>query len=123
MRFAYEGFTDNGDNRCFQFSGTNGAELAGRFSVQIKLLLFSENRMLVQEGPRFCLQLLETASAADPGEVDRFRTYTVVSDDFRPMLVERARRLAEKAQKTPRKPFRKPSPTSGIFLSGPSIRP
>ena len=120
MRFAYEGFTDIGNDRCFRFSGTNGKDSSVGFSVEVKLLLFSENRILVQEGPSFCLHLLETASAADPANMERFKQYTVVNEDFRPMVVERARKLAERAHKAPRKPIRKPAPTSGLVLN---IRP
>lgn len=69
----------------------------------------------------FCLQLLLTASAGGPTRLNRFQSYTVLGEDFRPFLIERERRAAEKAEKKPaRKPFRKPSFTSNLRLGTPS---
>lgn len=121
MQFAYEGFTHRGEDRCFQFRGTDGSSSVGIFCIAIDLLFFSKYRVPFQEGPRFCLQLLESASAVKPVSLDRFRSYNVVSDDFGPLLNERKRKAAVQASKAiPRKPFRKPSLASSLFLSRPA---
>ena len=120
MQFAYEGFTHNGDNRCFQFRTTGNQQPADLFRIEVGLLLFSKNKVLVQEGPWFCLQLLETASTAEPSDLGRFHKYSVVSEDFRPWLVEREKKRAAKALKTPpRRLFRKPPSGSNLCLGTP----
>ena len=121
MNFVYEGFTHRGNVRHFRFSGRDGREFVDDFCIEIAFLLFSQNRMSFQEGPQFCLQLLETASTAQPSDLDRFHHYSVVSEDFRPLLVEREKKLAEKNMKAAaRRPFRKPSTGSNLFLGIPS---
>jgi hypothetical protein len=121
MHFAYEGFTHDGDKRCFLFRGIEERNPASSFSIQVDLQLLVQNRVPVQEGPMFCLQLLTTASDAGPDCLNRFHSYIVVGDDFRPLLVERERRAAEKALKQPfRKPVRKPALASNLCLRTPS---
>src|SRR5438445_1150594 len=113
MHFVYEGFTHKGDNRCFLFKGIEEPNPTIVFSIEVDLPLLLKSRVPVQEGPMFCLQLLTTASVGGPTCLDRFHSYRVVADDFRPLLVERERKAAERAQKKPpRKPLRKPSFTS-----------
>src|SRR5947209_3758912 len=106
MHFAYEGFQQNGDSRCFQFRAPGGRD-SELFSIDVELRLFLLHRVPVQDGPRFCLQLLETAWTTGPTLVDRFRNYSVKSEDFQGLLTERAKKLAEKTHKPPRRPFRK----------------
>lgn len=120
MLFAYEGFQQNGDCRCFHFRSTGAREAAAIFSIEVELALFLLHRVPVQDGPRFCLQLLEQASAEHSSVVDRFRNYAVRSEDFKSLLLERQKKLAEKTHKAPRRPFRKPSPGSNLFLGLPS---
>jgi hypothetical protein len=121
MQFAYDGFTQDGDRRCFLFRGIEERNPTISFSIEVDLRLFVQNRVPVQEGPVFCLRLLTTASVGGPTCLNRFQSYTVVGEDFRPLLVERERRTAEKAAKKPaRKPFRKPSVTSNLRLGTPS---
>ena len=121
MRFAYEGFTQDGDRRCFLFRGIEAPNPTNIFSIEIELPLLAQNRVQVQDGPMFCLQLLTAASVGGPTCLDRFQTYRVVGEDFRPLLIERERRAAEKTLKKPaRKPFRKPSFTSNLRLGTPS---
>ncbi|MDQ2844055.1 MAG: hypothetical protein M3Y72_24045 [Acidobacteriota bacterium] len=121
MHFAYEGFTHRGDSRCFQFRGISDRDPVDLFRIEIGLLLFAKNKILVQDGPRFCLQMLETASTAGPGFLDRLHSYSVVSDDFRSLVVERERKIAEKALKAPpRRPFRKPPADSNLSIGIPS---
>jgi hypothetical protein len=76
-----------------------------------------QNRVLVQEGPMFCLQLLTAANGCGSNNLDKFRSYRVVGEDFRPLLIEREHRAAEKAlKKHPRKLQKKPSFTSNLHL-------
>ena len=120
MHFAYEGFTHYGSTRYFRFSGRDGRDFIESFCIEISFLLFAQNGVSLQEGPQFCLQLLETASTARPSDLARFHSYSVINEDFRPLLAERARKLAEKAMKTAaRRPFRKPSVGSNLVLSKP----
>lgn len=120
MQFAYDGFTQDGDRRCFLFRGIEERNPTISFSIEVDLRLLLQKRVPVQEGPMFCLQLLTTASVGGPTCLDRFQNYTVVGEDFRPLLIERERRAAEKELKKPgRKPFRKPSSTSNLRLGTP----
>jgi hypothetical protein len=118
MHFAYEGFTQNDDRRCFTFRGMEDYTAVSVFCIEVELPLFARNRVLVQEGPMFCLQLLMTANVAGPSFLERFRSYRVLEADFRPLLLEREKRAAEKAmKKTPPRPFRKALPISNIRLA------
>lgn len=121
MHFTYEGFTQDGDKRCFLFRGIGEHPPTTAFAIEVDLPLFAKNRVPVQEGPMFCLRLLTTASLAGSDDLDRFHSYRVVGEDFRPLLVERERKAAEKALRTPaRKPFRKPGFRSNLRLGTPS---
>jgi len=57
MHFAYQGFTQDRDRRCFTFWSTR-VNPVSVFSIEIDLPLLSRNRVPVQEVPMFCLQLL-----------------------------------------------------------------
>lgn len=117
MHFAYEGFTHDGYRRCFLFRGIDESNPVNTFSIEVDLSLFRQNHVPVQEGPVFCLQLLTTALLTGPNGLNRFHKYRVIGEDFRPMLVERERRAAEKAlKKSSRKPFRKPSFASNLHI-------
>ncbi len=118
MHFAYEGFTHNNGRRCFTFRGIEEHNPVTVFCIEVDLPLFIQNQVSVQEGPMFCLQLLTTASLAGPGFLERFQNYRVLAEDFRPLLVEREKRAAQKAlKKPPRRPFRKPPSLSNIQLT------
>ena len=116
MQFAYEGFTQDGDRRCFLFRGIDERKPVRVFSIEIDLQLLVQNRVSVQEGPMFCLQLLTAASLSGPTFLDKLHSYRVVREDLRPLLVERENRAAAKAhKKTPRQPLRRPSPASNTY--------
>lgn len=120
MHFSYEGFTQDGAIRCFLFRGLEERSPAILFSIELDLPLLLESRVPLQDGPVFCLQLLTTASVGKPHCLDRFHKYRVVAEDFRPLLIERERKAAEKAVRKPsRAGFRKPSPTSNVYLGSP----
>jgi hypothetical protein len=58
----------------------------------------------------FCLQLLNTASIAGMQGLEKFHGCQIVEDDFRPLVMEREKGLAEKAlKKVNHKPSREPS--------------
>lgn len=115
MNFTYEGFTQDHGKRCFTFRGVEEHHPISVFSIELDLPLFAQNRISVQEGPLFCLQLLKTALLAGPSFLEKLQHYRVLAEDLRPLLLERERRAAEKAlKKSAYKPFRKPSSTSHI---------
>ena len=117
MHFAYDRFTHDHDRRYFTFPGIEEHTPISVFCIEIDLSLLAQNRVPMQEGPIFCLQLVTTALLTRPNGLDRFHKYRVVGEDFRPMLIERERRAAEKAlKKSSRKPFRKPSFASNLHL-------
>lgn len=121
MQFAYEGFTQDGDSRRFLFRGVEERSPTTIFSIEVDLHLLLQNRVPVQEGPIFCLQLLTSASVSGPTCLNRFHSYRVVGDDFQPLLLERKRLAAERAvKKYSRKPPRKPSRASNLHLGIPS---
>src|SRR5947208_8758424 len=106
MNFTYQGFTQNGGMRCFTFWSTKTGNNPIRiFSIEVDLLLLSRIRVPVQEGPMFCLQMLNAASLAGLEFIERLHSYRLVEEDFRHLLIEREKRAAEKASK---KHFRKP---------------
>jgi hypothetical protein len=117
MHFSYEGFTHNGSMRCFLFHGVRAPDPVCTFSIEVDLPLFFQNGIPVQEGPMFCLQLLNTALLAGPAILDRFHSYRVVGADLRPLLAEREKHAAEKALKARmRKPVKRPSHMSNLRL-------
>ena len=117
MHFAYQGFTHDGGTRCFLFRGIQEVDPPIEFSVEIDLALLFQARVPVQEGPMFCLRLLTMAASGGPDAWEKFRRYHVQAADFAPLLVERAKQVAKKlAQKSPRRPFRKPPSTSNVHL-------
>ena len=117
MHFSYEGFTHEGGRRRFLFHGLEELRAVSVFCIEVDLPLFAESRIPVQEGPLFCLQLLTKASLAGPANLDRFHSYRVVAEDFRPLVVERERVAAEKALRvTLRRPIRRPSDSSNLRL-------
>ena len=117
MQFTYEGFTHNGTRRCFSFRAVE-KEIPDRiFLIAVELPLFAKNRVPVQDGPSFCLQLLTRALSAGSGSLDKLLSYQVVNEDFRPLLVERERRAAAEAVKRrARNNYRKPPLASQLRM-------
>jgi hypothetical protein len=121
MHFTYEGFKHEGNRRCFMFRSVEERTTADVFSIEVELPLFFKNRVPVQDGPSFCLELLTKASSDGPIELERLHSYQVVGDDFRSLVVERERREAEKAiKRRSRGPHRKPGFNSNLRLGQPS---
>jgi hypothetical protein len=118
MHFAYQGFTHDQGRRCFTFRGIEERNPVSVFCIEVDLPLLVQNRVPVQEGPMFCLQLLTTASLVGPTFLERFHNYRVLPEDFRPLLIEREKRAAERAmKKPPHRPIRKPGWISNIQLT------
>lgn len=99
MVFAYQGFTHESGRRCFVFNSVEANVPAMAFRIEVDLRLFVEYKIPVQDGPSFCLQLLTKASAVGSSYLDKLRSYQVVGEDFRPMVVEREKKEADKTLK------------------------
>jgi hypothetical protein len=117
MHFAYEGFTHDGNTRCFLFQGVEGHAPASAFSIEIDLPLFMQHHIAIQEGPSFCLQLLTQASSAGAACLEKFHSYQVVGEDFRPLIAERKKRETDQALKRQsRRFYRKPHLRSNLHM-------
>lgn len=115
MRFIYNGFTQNGNHRCYLFDGVKECEPTELYSIWIDLSLFVKYQVLLQSGPMFCLRLLRTACERAGDRINEFRNYHASEADFASVLSERAAQAAAAAlKKPPRQPFRKPSSSSQI---------
>jgi hypothetical protein len=99
MVFAYQGFTHESGRRCFLFNSVEANVPAMAFTIEVDLRLFVEFKIPVQDGPSFCLQLLTRASTDGSSQLDKLRRYQVIGEDFRPMVVEREKKEAEKTMK------------------------
>jgi hypothetical protein len=124
MHFAYDGFTQDGNRRCFLFRSAEQRTSAPGFSIEVDLELLLKNQVPMQAAPLFFLNLLTEASLGEPASLDRLRSYTVVEDDFKQLHVERQRQAAERStKKAPHKPIRKHSKISNVHLGSPSNNP
>jgi hypothetical protein len=97
MRFAFQGFTQDDNKRCFLFHGIEESNEKRAFRITIELALLMRNHVSLQDGPLFCLQLLTKAYLAGPSYLEGLQQYRVSGDDFRSLLVERERQAAEKS--------------------------
>ena len=87
------------------------------YLIEVDLLLLSRLRVSVQDGPMFCLDMLNTACAAGVESLAKLCRYRLLEEDFRPLLVQREKLAAEKAaRRFQRKPFAKHSPKSDVVL-------
>jgi hypothetical protein len=117
MHFVYEGFTQAGSRRRFLFRRVEERTPVEVFAIDIDLPLLAQNRVSIQDGPSFCLQLLTKASSEGPVDLHRLHSYLVVGEDFRPLIVERQRRETEKALKIrARAPYHKPPLRSNLRI-------
>ena len=121
MNFTYQGFTTNDGKRRFTFwSSRTEDHPITTYLIEVDLLLLARLRVPVQDGPVFCLELLNTARTAGLASLAKLHRYQLAEEDFRPLLVQREKAAADKAAKRSlRKPFAKPSPKSNLVL-GPS---
>lgn len=113
MQFLFDGFTQDGNNRCYSFRLVAERQPTALYAIRVDLALFSKYQVSLQSGPVFCLHLLQAAcanSTIDPG-----CSYQVVDADFTAVLEERAARAAALAsKKTANRHFRKPQPASQL---------
>lgn len=120
--FAYDGFQQEGNWRCFLFRVEGKGAPTTRFSIRIDLGLLARNQIPVQGAPMFCLGLLNEASQKGPGSLSRLQSYIVVADDFKDIHLKRQQEAAEKmSKKSYRKPTRVPSSSSNLRLGTPSM--
>ena len=99
MVFAYQGFTHESGRRCFLFNSVEANVPAMAFTIEVDLRLFVQFKIPVQDGPSFCLQLLNKASTDGSSYLDKLRRYEVIGEDFQPMVMEREKKEAEKTMK------------------------
>jgi hypothetical protein len=118
MNFTYQGFTHDNSKRCFTFWSTRTeSDPIASYLIEVDLMLLSKLRVSVQDGPMFCLKMLNRASAAGSDSLSKLQRYRLVEEDFRQLLVEREKVAAEKASRgLVRKPFVKHSPQSNLVL-------
>jgi hypothetical protein len=113
MRFLYQGFTHKDGARSFIFQGISEQKVETIFSIRVNLLLFARNKMAIQDGPGFCLNLLTSACASTPDALEKLHQYQVLEADLLPILADREKRAMLKAGKGSSHRFvRKPSPGS-----------
>ncbi len=123
MRFLYQGFTHDGDNRVFTFQGIDDHKVETLFLIQVNLPLFARSKVSMQDAPAFCLHLLTNACTSEPDALLKFRQYQVLEEDLIPILEDRERRAKLKAMKVaPRRVFRKPTQASHIRPAGQLVR-
>jgi hypothetical protein len=115
MQFAYEGFTQNANERRYAFHGVEKSEPGDAYVIRIDLPLFARHQVSIQNGPMFCLRLLQDALTSGPEQLQGFHEYRVVDSDFAGIKADRAEKAAALASKKPaRRHFRKPSPNSQL---------
>ncbi len=119
MQFAYEGFTQDANQRRYAFHSVEKSQPGDAYVIQIDLLLFARHQLSIQNGPMFCLRLLQEALMSGPDKLGQFHQYRVVDSDFDAVAAERAVKAAAIAsKKPPRRPFRKPSSNSQLSSVG-----
>src|SRR4051794_11095998 len=111
MNFTYQGFTHDNGTRCFTFWSTRTEDHPiTSYLIEVDVMLLSKLSVSLQDGPMFCLEMLNTASASGLDSLAKLHRYRLVEGDFRPFVIQRAKVAAEKAAKRSlRKPFAKHS--------------
>lgn len=115
VQLIYNGFTQDGNNRCYCFDAVENKRPAIPYIVWVDLSLFAKYHVPFQSGPMFSLKLLQNALEGETGDSEHRHNYFAVDDDFADLLLERAAQAAATAGRKPsRRPFRKPSPASQL---------
>jgi hypothetical protein len=115
VQLIYNGFTQDGNNRCYCFDAVEKKQPAVPYIVWVDLSLFAKYHVPFQSGPMFCLKLLQNALESQASVSNHVRNYFAIDDDFAELLLERAAQAAAAADRKPaRRPFRKPSAASQI---------
>jgi hypothetical protein len=119
VEFVYQGFTQDGNYRCYAFDGVEGHLPPKSYAISVDLSLFSKHQVSFQSGPMFCLKILRSACEAGSDKLDKCRFYRAIDSDFADLMSERAARAAAIAMKKPARRFvRKPPPTSQLSRLG-----
>jgi hypothetical protein len=114
VQFFYNGFTQEGNNRSYSFKAVEEHQPAVLYTIRVDLALFAKYQVSLQNGPMFCLHLLQAGCSGD-GQMCPGCTYRAVDSDFAGVLAERAAQAAAAAsKKVARRPFRKPQPSSQL---------
>jgi hypothetical protein len=110
VHFIYDGFVQDGNNRCYSFKAVEEHRASAVYNVWVDLKLFTKYQVPLQNGPMFCLHLLQASDRANPESI-----YHAVDSDFAGVLAERAARATALAsKKVARRPLRKPQPSSQL---------
>ncbi len=113
MQILYDGFAQDGNNRCYSFRIVDENRQPCVYTIQIDLALLNKYKVSLQNGPSFCLHLLQAPAAENTISPDSI--YRVVDADFAALLAQRAADAAAFASKKPaRRPIRKPTPSSQL---------
>jgi hypothetical protein len=119
LQFVYQGFTQNGNDRCYSFNSVEEHQPARLYVISVDLGLFVKHQVSLQSGPLFCLKLLREACEAGIERLDECRDYHANETDFSSLMTERAARAAAVALKRPARRFvRKPPITSQLSRLG-----
>jgi hypothetical protein len=115
VQFLYDGFVQDGNNRCYSFKAVEEHQPSVVYSIWVDLKLFTKYQVPLQNGPMFCLHLVQTACSTSTDQANPDRIYRAVEADFAGLLMERAARATALAsKKVARRPFRKPQPSSQL---------
>lgn len=115
MQFLYDGFVQDGNNRCYSFKAIEERRASAVHNIWVDLKLFTKYQVPLQNGPMFCLHLLQAAWSASSDQVNPECIYHAVDADFAGVLAERAARATALAsKKVARRPVRKPQPSSQL---------
>lgn len=120
MQFAYMGFTQEANIRCFRFQHVLPRARPIRppsvvqFTLRADMALFARFRIPVQEGPSLCLQILTAALAGADQESVEAASFVVTVEHLSNFASARATsEQAKLARRRPRPPF-KPSGASQL---------
>ena len=107
----YMGFEQAGGIRSYRFERTTPGEEMKTLVVTTDIALLTRHRVLLQEGPRLCLRLLETESAKV-----RESRYTLTENDLVTFVAARLGAIKPLARRV----WRRPRPAaSGLILTPP----
>jgi hypothetical protein len=102
VQFTYNGFTQEGNNRCYSFGSRGETNTTTSYCLWVDLSLFAKYRVPLQSGPGFCLQLLHGAFEDGAEQMHNHRNYHTIDADFTSLLAERAVQAATVASRKPR---------------------
>jgi hypothetical protein len=120
MRFLYMGFSQNSNTRQYRFQGVPPRDRVTRtapnaeVTLTADLALLARFRVLVQDGPALCLQILSTAHAGLEGTDPPFASHAITPDDLTAFTADRDAHEAARAARRKARPAFKPSASSQL---------